>query len=1587
MDSTLYPKDLFSALFGLGDVFSKLQETNSVQHSAVLTDFDGGAVRCLTLIWEKSDKGGISLSVKYLFHTNGKRNHVRDIARLEAWPEGPELLRLKSLWLAPEIAGAQNNIPVEDYAATHRVADFLCRLQEAIAGRGEWVNPVGLAQKAGIAVKTVGVTPLPGLYTNGEIQTYTPIKENDEESEGLVYPAPFFSPVLGLGPGTGRQSHSLTVRDDTSNVIYILTHNNLETEKAGTFKQSVTLTAVEGPKKTVWPVYEMEYRHTIEKPRTKRKSKTEAIEGPAVKITKLNFFDMGQGAASGTLRHIDLKDTKSANVALKSVRMLNRSIRAGQATLEDDLKRRPQDRRFLLPTDIFLSTGLFSVLAPADPAPKKLGRFTFRPLGGNNARQIFSAADRHIGANAYILSYYPPGKTRAKALLIDLGVLFHDEFDVTFFNAGRFLRHKDNPAHVPEQDVEAILFTHRHKDHVGQLAYLVKAGYEIPALVMDAMSYRQIKREMEELDVDHKVRDAILEKCHIVDVADPEKKLKTRIGRTTIVQKTESLRKLQTGSTGGFKLGSKRAEYEDYPVLQIGEHFKVHVGPMPHSAPGLCYHVETAAGSHLHMGDPKLDDSIQLDLPDFKSWLQDRKPDTVSVDCTGTTRDDKPTPREDQIRASVARVFKEHEGKRFICPILGSNTARILTLLAAMGDSGRKYLVIDGKALEDTVNDLNEIYDICKWAERNFGVTVAFKGDKEARRIMASEKDGDVVFAVTGTQDEMFSTLNRAIRDWLPGEEAGDRARIQITPNDVVMFLQGPIPVGDNAKRRYAAADLGQYFHGAKVILPELVRDESLMLAGSGHCGPQEIRQILKLVKPRAAFLVHGGPEQLEAGAKIVGNENIAAHILDATQEANVSRDESVSIFRSSPAELIGIHSRIKDPAKFYLKGMFTSYVVPLKPLMQGEFGRALAAFETVIRNRCGIPAIHNYIETQIFALSRMFNKVGVNGYLARNIAFGIDKYAGRDVLGEKKISLIAAFDTETTGLNAEDHRITQFALAAWGLKGKQRDDLTVDIRQSVPDYVVASPEALLVTSTSPETLSEGLHPVRFAEEIDKAFKKLRRAAYEKYLEKKKNDKVKREIIKVLALAHNKRFDDRMIYRTMAESLHHRGRPHHYRGVISMDTRIIARALLAYAPKKFKFTHHLDESGNKTAFPNLTLGALCAANGIKYDESKAHKDAMYDLKCCHTLFEEMRKQAPEIVGQMIINADHGTGHLVNDMTGGNLGFDNPHPVFTYVSPNAERPQPQMGCFVSMLDGGRRAVVFNLKYNPENYLSKSTEEIASMVADRNNDVFELLDLRDQPIVMPARLGFRVGANQGVLKETLDRRAAVVKSYTLYKDPAHNLSSLEERIENAYAKLGASQRTSEYEPDLQASVKPLRLSSGPSPLADAYANFYMAANIQLHRTNRASIRFLKAYREALLAWLEAKPNKRPELMEGVSKAYRRVRQVKDVAGLGNLDIVNIHYDINPADLSRDEQETILRYRRAHGYRMTLDAKRQLEKLKTDTARYKKYVGRKTDLLKKIEAYLQNATANYSLNDDVRDHIHGWRRGLKQLGAAVK
>ncbi len=96
------------------------------------------------------------------------------------------------------------------------------------------------------------------------------------------------------------------------------------------------------------------------------------------------------------------------------------------------------------------------------------------------------------------------------------------------------------------------------------------------------------------------------------------------------------------------------------------------------------------------------------------------------------------------------------------------------------------------------------------------------------------------------------------------------------------------------------------------------------------------------------------------------------------------------------------------------------------------------------------------------------------------------------------------------------------------------------------------------------------------------------------------------------------------------------------------------RALLAYKVKGYEV-----DTNPETGFFDHRLESLCAANKVAYDSVQSH-GALYDTRPCMALFRKQHEVAPDLVEQMIINADSTTSHLLNDMLGVDTGRTAPY---------------------------------------------------------------------------------------------------------------------------------------------------------------------------------------------------------------------------------------------------------------------------------------------------------------------------------------
>src|ERR1700758_2147418 len=253
----------------------------------------------------------------------------------------------------------------------------------------------------------------------------------------------------------------------------------------------------------------------------------------------------------------------------------------------------------------------------APPGPLAPGGLRVTALGGVNEIGRNMAVFEHLG----------------RLLIVDCGVLFpgHDEPAVDLILPD--LRHIENRL----EDVEALLLTHAHEDHIGAIPYLLKLRPDIP-VVGSKFTLALVAEKCRE----HRIKPVF------VEVAEDS--------RTT---------------HGVFNC----------------EFFAVN-----HSIPdALAIAIRTGAGIVLHTGDIKFDqlplDRRPTDLPGM-SRLGDSGVDLLLVDSTNAELPGV-GPSESEIGPTLHRLIRSADG-RVIVACFASNVARVQQIIDASVALGRK---------------------------------------------------------------------------------------------------------------------------------------------------------------------------------------------------------------------------------------------------------------------------------------------------------------------------------------------------------------------------------------------------------------------------------------------------------------------------------------------------------------------------------------------------------------------------------------------------------------------------------------------------------------------------------------------------------------------------------------------------------------------------------------------------------------------------------------------------------------------------------------------------------------------------------
>lgn len=253
----------------------------------------------------------------------------------------------------------------------------------------------------------------------------------------------------------------------------------------------------------------------------------------------------------------------------------------------------------------------------APPAPLAPGGLRVTALGGIS----------EIGRNMTVFEHL------GRLLIVDCGVLFpgHDEPGVDLILPD--LRHIEHRL----EDVEALVVTHAHEDHIGAIPFLLKLRPDIP-VVGSKFTIALIREKCRE----HRIKPVF------VEVAER-----------------------QSSTHGVFEC----------------EYFAVN-----HSIPGcLAVAIHTGAGTVLHTGDIKLDqlplDGRPTDLPGM-SRLGDSGVDLFLCDSTNSEHPGV-SPSESEVGPTLHRLIRGAEG-RVIVACFASNVDRVQQIIDAAVALGRR---------------------------------------------------------------------------------------------------------------------------------------------------------------------------------------------------------------------------------------------------------------------------------------------------------------------------------------------------------------------------------------------------------------------------------------------------------------------------------------------------------------------------------------------------------------------------------------------------------------------------------------------------------------------------------------------------------------------------------------------------------------------------------------------------------------------------------------------------------------------------------------------------------------------------------
>ena len=251
---------------------------------------------------------------------------------------------------------------------------------------------------------------------------------------------------------------------------------------------------------------------------------------------------------------------------------------------------------------------------------------------------------------------------------------------------------------------------------------------------------------------------------------------------------------------------------------------------------GVALGIETPAGFVVHSGDFKLDfDSSGDRATDIRalSRFGDREvlcllSDSTNVEQLGYTM------TEQEVGKRLGEVFHDAKG-RLIITLFASNIARIQQVFNIAEEYGRKVCV-SGRSMISTVRIAREL-----------GYLSISEAQLLDIRRLSNIPDQRTVILTTGSQGEPMSALSRIANRV--------HKQIKIQEGDTVILSSKFIPGNEGT---IASLINEMFLQGAQVVYETISEIHT-----SGHAHKEELKLMLKLIRPKYFLPIHGAMRHL----------------------------------------------------------------------------------------------------------------------------------------------------------------------------------------------------------------------------------------------------------------------------------------------------------------------------------------------------------------------------------------------------------------------------------------------------------------------------------------------------------------------------------------------------------------------------------------------------------------------------------------------------------------------------------------------------------------------------------------------------